>query len=258
MCERCLINEMDAVHHLTYERKYCEIPEDLQAICNGCHEFIHAKSSYDPRSDAPVFIASEEIKSVYLAGKITNDNWRDQIVGGWSCEKVSRHYSQVVGSSLGREWGVARNAVKAAYGVKLDYTGPWWSDMGEFGGHGDSSSCSWPHAYGGGDVTAHGESCDYRSPEEVRATSRAVANNVVAAICKCDLLFAWINSDDCFGTIFEIGVAVSRNKTVVIACPAAFDHQQMWLSRSFSPVLVIADSAGGAWEKLWKHVEEQK
>lgn len=47
-CERCKKNEMDACHHLTYERKYKEKLEDLQAICTPCHEFTHSKSDVDP------------------------------------------------------------------------------------------------------------------------------------------------------------------------------------------------------------------
>lgn len=50
MCERCSVNKMDAVHHLTYARKYNEELEDLQAICNPCHDFIHAKNLFDPVS----------------------------------------------------------------------------------------------------------------------------------------------------------------------------------------------------------------
>lgn len=48
ICERCKRNPMDAAHHLTYVRKYAERLEDLQAICNGCHEFTHGKSDDDP------------------------------------------------------------------------------------------------------------------------------------------------------------------------------------------------------------------
>ena len=48
-CERCRINAIDAVHHLTYARKYREDLDDLQAICNPCHEFVHGKSDFDPK-----------------------------------------------------------------------------------------------------------------------------------------------------------------------------------------------------------------
>jgi len=56
-CERCRKNTIDAVHHLTYERIYCEKLEDLQAICTPCHEFTHGKSNIDPAAE-PVFDSS--------------------------------------------------------------------------------------------------------------------------------------------------------------------------------------------------------
>jgi len=49
-CERCKVLPIAAVHHLTYERKYREDMEDLQAICTPCHEFTHGKSDLDPNS----------------------------------------------------------------------------------------------------------------------------------------------------------------------------------------------------------------
>jgi hypothetical protein len=66
-CERCGANEMHAVHHLTYERKGNEALTDLQGVCEGCHEFIHAKSTYDPLSDvldppAPFDFDAQKIK----------------------------------------------------------------------------------------------------------------------------------------------------------------------------------------------------
>lgn len=48
-CERCELNDMECVHHLTYARKYDELIEDLAGWCNACHEFTHGKSDYDPR-----------------------------------------------------------------------------------------------------------------------------------------------------------------------------------------------------------------
>jgi hypothetical protein len=48
MCERCHVNEVVCVHHLTYEHKYDERPEELAAWCKGCHDFTHGKSNYDP------------------------------------------------------------------------------------------------------------------------------------------------------------------------------------------------------------------
>lgn len=47
-CERCKVLPIDAVHHLTYARKYEESLDDLQAICQPCHDFTHGKSASDP------------------------------------------------------------------------------------------------------------------------------------------------------------------------------------------------------------------
>lgn len=49
LCERCLRRPQQAVHHKTYANKYNEPLEDLQAICNPCHEFESGKRHADPR-----------------------------------------------------------------------------------------------------------------------------------------------------------------------------------------------------------------
>lgn len=257
VCERCRVNEMNAVHHLTYERKYAERLEDLQAICNQCHDFTHAKSQYDPRVYAPVFVEKgRPIRSVYLAGKITGHDWRDEIVEGWSRQRRSPFTWDAVADSEGKEWVVAEAAVDAACGAKLDYVGPWWSDLGALGGHAWPGGCLQPHAYG---WTWDAE-CEERDREHLKRerdkAAKLVQKNVAKAIASCDLLFAWINSSDCYGTIFEIGMAVSMKKTVVIATPPSFDCQQMWLSRRFAAVTLVADTAGDAWRQLWEQVEK--
>lgn len=48
VCERCRINDVDAVHHLTYARKYDERLDDLAGWCKGCHDFTHGHSDEDP------------------------------------------------------------------------------------------------------------------------------------------------------------------------------------------------------------------
>ncbi len=48
ICERCHLNPIGAVHHLTYARKYAELLDDLAGWCEGCHAFTHAKSDEDP------------------------------------------------------------------------------------------------------------------------------------------------------------------------------------------------------------------
>jgi hypothetical protein len=47
VCERCYVNKIDAVHHLTYARRYNEDLSDLQAICNACHAAVHGHAVDD-------------------------------------------------------------------------------------------------------------------------------------------------------------------------------------------------------------------
>jgi hypothetical protein len=48
-CERCKARPMYAVHHLTYERMFCEDLADLLGVCDACHEYLHGKRGTDPR-----------------------------------------------------------------------------------------------------------------------------------------------------------------------------------------------------------------
>jgi hypothetical protein len=41
VCEKCGSNESLQAHHLTYERKGEELPEDLIVLCDKCHEKEH-------------------------------------------------------------------------------------------------------------------------------------------------------------------------------------------------------------------------
>lgn len=50
-CERCVLNDIESVHHLTYERKYAERLTDLQGLCDRCHKFTHGLSDDDPLWD---------------------------------------------------------------------------------------------------------------------------------------------------------------------------------------------------------------
>jgi hypothetical protein len=50
-CEKCYSKAATCVHHLTYARKYNELPKDLMALCDDCHETIHAKSEKQPPKD---------------------------------------------------------------------------------------------------------------------------------------------------------------------------------------------------------------
>lgn len=78
-----------------------------------------------------------------------------------------------------------------------------------------------------------------------------------------DLVFAWIDSIDCFGTIAEISFAFAfanrdrlKNKSplIVLASPPSFaeDAAHLWFVMGMANKQVVgSDTAGEAWEKLW-------
>jgi hypothetical protein len=47
-CERCRKAPWELIHHLTYERLYCELPDDLQALCKPCADYVEGRSEFDP------------------------------------------------------------------------------------------------------------------------------------------------------------------------------------------------------------------
>jgi hypothetical protein len=59
ICERCGANPVAAVHHLTYTRKYAELPDDLAGWCRGCHDFTHGKSDADPYAQTRILLAAQ-------------------------------------------------------------------------------------------------------------------------------------------------------------------------------------------------------
>lgn len=40
-CQQCLGEFNLEVHHLTYDRLGCELPEDLAVLCASCHSRLH-------------------------------------------------------------------------------------------------------------------------------------------------------------------------------------------------------------------------
>lgn len=263
ICERCTINPMDHVHHLTYERKYREELEDLQACCKPCHEFIHAKSDNDPAGDRPAVLpwCGRKIKTFYLAGKITGTHWRDAIVPGWSEENHSPTYYQAFCEyEFDKTWAVVPNVVVVLDGIRLHYSGPWWRDV--IGGHGTSMDATAPHGYscsyesGAIDEEGNPVALDERTIDERRSE---VANAVATAISAADLFFAWIDSADCFGTLVEIGYAKALGKAVVVATSSHLPStvlDEMWLAAG-AGYRITAETPAAAWHEFWQLAQHE-
>ena len=190
-CERCEVYPMDAVHHLTYARKYAERLDDLQAICDACHKFTHGKSDRDPRLGA-----DSELK-VYLAGKVPHC----QTDRDWRHEYLLPRFGEDVNQWLGRhplvEYGRLMFTESVLRPWKVEYVGPYYAD--DTGGHG-TMDYKGKHASGPASATKR----------------RNVYDQCVTGICESTHVIAWVDHLNQFGTIFELGYALAQGKKRMI------------------------------------------
>lgn len=160
--------------------------------------------------------------SVYLAGKITKSDWRDEIVPGLS----------ELDHGNDRKWPILKGAVAGGH----DYVGPYLDDRS---GHGQRST---PNGHGQG------------SGGLFDASSREVSFKCEMALESADLVFAWIDSASCHGTLVEIGWANARNIPVWIA---GYPIEDLWFAFSIADQirLVQGPKSGplDCWNWLLQH-----
>jgi hypothetical protein len=179
------------------------------------------------------------VKSFYLAGKITGTTWRDTIVTEWSFENNSSSYWQAYTDyEDDGTWSVVPCACTVLESIALDYTGPWWRDPF---GHGSCRDSSWPHGYA-------------NEFTEDAADKRQIANAIAKAIVASDLVFAWIDSHDCYGTLLEVGYAKGLGKTVVAVFSDAIDTRELWLAQTAATYSLTAESPREGWDEFWRLV----
>lgn len=249
-CERCRYAAGEQVHHLTYARKYNEPLEDLMHLCEPCHEFLSAKSSHDPKLAAPPRLEKDSlmgsgvfIKNVYLAGKITNDSWRDELVDGYSSENdgvVYRAWELEDEEPL--NWQTIPKALPIPDGRRLNLTGPFWLPLDGSGGHGSADDNLGEHC------------CGYPGQHGEFLPNPSLLSRIKAAIGESDLIFAWIDRLDCYGTLVELGYAHALNKFIAVARPEFLNggSDELWMASRLANRRIEAPSAKEAWRILWQ------
>lgn len=131
--------------------------------------------------------------SIYLAGKIEKNGWREEIVGYRCGEMYGGDYTK-------KE--LAEHDIRYKNGIFI--TGPWFLACDHGCYHGDNT-----HGLGinkPGDPEAFGD--NYSEKE--------VYNICLKQIKRSDIIFAYINDETCYGSIYEIAWAKAHNKKIVI------------------------------------------
>jgi len=155
----------------------------------------------------------KHIEAVYIAGKMEDDMWRHQFFDAYDAPEDHMYQLQwnplTIGS--GDPWPTKSEVTVCG----LTYTGPFFVDV--YGGHG----------YGYIDGEAHGSNVEkagyYERVEDLEEKRNQVQQWCFRAIQRADLVFAWIDGIDCYGTIAEIGYAKAMGKLIWIASPRRYD-----------------------------------
>lgn len=153
---------------------------------------------------------------VYLAGRFHNPDWRASLthpsflfrdMSNRAIERADAGHGEILHD---RMWHRQSHALLGA----LHYVGPFYvslesgeHDMPRSHSHADSVT---PEPDGGHCVAPTYDATQRRS---------IVAGLCLDAIRECDLVFAWIDSPDCYGTIAELGYAHAHGKEIWIAGP---------------------------------------
>lgn len=184
-----------------------------------------------------------EIKSIYIAGKMQEEDWRLNFFDTWYTSRYEgdSHATQLginpvlVESNSG--WPKNTDPERPAwnnldYGTGticgLYYTGPFFVDV--YGGHG----------YGWMENYEHGANIQQPFPHSQAEEEKReeVQRLCLDAIKRADLIFAWIDCIDCYGTIAEIGYAKALGKHIWIAGP--IPYHDLWFVYAMADTTIFA------------------
>ena len=148
---------------------------------------------------------------VYLAGKIGHYDWRHKIVPGL------------------REAGAGAGHYPPPYECRtFIYMGPFFECDDHSGSHGPG---------------CHGN-CDrygWLSKPPICKGSLFARNNL--AIKESDILFAYIETYDCIGTICEISYAWTLDKPIYITYKPGIDQNEFWYLREMATIVTPREVA---------------
>lgn len=192
-CAKCGFTRALEVHHITYDRLFHEdVSRDLITLCKSCHNEIEAqKRAINP-------IKKIECHSVYLAGKISRYDWRHRF--GYQ-------------HSISDNPEYLKNIYCAPACDELKITGPFFIACDHGCYHGEES-----HGIGASEGGCMGH---FYSRKDVLEICKS-------QIDRAEILFAYIDCRDCYGTLAEIGYAHAKGKDIVIVFSDFELKKEMW------------------------------
>ena len=163
-------------------------------------------------------VQSADTPRIYFAGKIAKNDWRHRL----GVDRLRDVWSDGCGVLDNRPWPMTP---AHKHGLTFNYVGPYFV--------GDDHGCG--HASG-----VHGvvEACCERAGELVKAI---VFRRCREAIRSAHTVFAWVDSLDAFGTLWELGYAQALNRSTYLALgPTVTDD--LWFARHGADHVIHAAS----------------
>ncbi len=219
VCERCRRNSGYAVHHKTYARIYREPLTDLILLCEECHDFTHGRGDLDP--------ADQDKAVIYFAGKISKNGWRAKLFG-YRHGSVDDAYDNNPTQLLDPEFQIEC--------PEFINGGPFFISCD----HG----CN--HA-----PAAHGVINEWDCPT-VTHTHFDILKINFKRIERADLIFAYIDELDCYGTLVELGYAAKMQKEVHLGFGNNItreDRDDLWMAQMCA-TSVYQGSVVEVWDKF--------
>lgn len=158
--------------------------------------------------------------NIYLAGKISRNDWRHTIVSRLS-EFEWKDESKMIPT---------HPIIPKSIFDYHNYVGPFFISCNHGCSHGDNT-----HGVGAGNTVT----CTFH--DEHYQKREAAFNLALEGIKKADTIFAWIESLDCYGTLVEIGYAYALGKHIWIDIPDPQNDknfQHLWFATFSAPPLI--------------------
>lgn len=144
---------------------------------------------------------------IYFAGKIGVSDWRHSLVVSEKIQKGS--HSLLRNHDYWGIWDKSKMYEYLPFSDNLIYSGPFFISDDHGCCHGESK---------------HGAGID--CGENVHITKKDIFNGCIEQISHSDYIFCWIDSLDCYGTIFELGMAHNMRKKIFIGIDKRLEPQK--------------------------------
>jgi hypothetical protein len=164
---------------------------------------------------------------IYLAGKISETNWRATIVDGLA-ELAEESYG---GECFLAGFPVLEGAIRVG-SQRHDYVGPYYV----LGGHGETA----------------GEDSHGMLGMDPSLRFGRLVSLCFKAIQSADLVFAWLDDVTAYGTIAELGYAAGRGKRIAIA--GDFWRRDLWFCYALAFHFFHASQPRAGFEYVMRHL----